>query len=449
MVRGLSSALAAYVAGSRFDSIPQDVRDHGVRAVFNGFGTALGGSSDPAITRLADTFIAFTSKGASSVIGHNALYDIQSAAFLNAAAMNVFDFDDTHMPTIIHPTAPVLPAVLALAERIGASGADVLHATILGMEIACRLGNAVSPQHYARGWHISSTCGIFGAATACAKLLDLREEQIVWAFGNASAQASGLVETLGFMAKSVGMGGAARNGMMSALMAERGVEGPPHPLEGPRGFLTVTCDNPRPELVMQDLGTQWEMCRNMYKPYPCGVVLNPVIDACLAARARPGMAPAQIKAIRVCGNPLLKARADRADVTSGREAQVSAQHAVAVCLVRGAAGAAEFSDAAVGDPDIRMVRRKVTAIEADEGIPVEAAVLHFTLTNGETFSLRETMATGSLQRPMNNDALVAKYNALAAYGCPALDAEPLAQALWNLPALPDIRALLNLARPPK
>jgi 2-methylcitrate dehydratase PrpD len=449
MTKGLSHELAAYVTGSRFNSIPANVRDHAVRAVFNGFGTALGGSSDPAITRLAETLAPFSSGGTSSVIGHHALYDMPSAAFLNAAAMNVFDFDDTHTPTIIHPTAPVLPAVLALGERIGASGTALLHATILGMEIACRLGNAVSPQHYARGWHISSTCGIFGAAAACAKLLDLKEEQIVWAFGNASAQASGLIETLGFMSKSVGMGGAARNGMMSALMAQRGVEGPPYPIEGPRGFLKVTCDNPRPELVTQSLGTQWEICRNMFKPYPCGVVLNPVIDACLAARARPDLALAQIKEIRVRGNPLLKARADRPDVKSGREAQVSAQHAIAVSLVRGTAGAAEFSDAAVADPEIQRFRQKVSTVETDEGIPVEAAALYFTLTNGETFSASETMATGSLQRPMDDRALVAKYNSLAAFGCPTLDAKPLAEALWNLPVLPDAGALLSLARPPK
>ena len=137
-----------------------------------------------------------------------------SAAFVNAASGNVFDFDDTHHPTIIHPTAPVAPALFALAESQPMSGAALLHAFVLGVEVECRLGNAVSPWHYRRGWHITSTCGVFGAAAAVAKVLALDAEHIVWALGNASAQSSGLVETLGTMAKSIGVGAAARGGLV-------------------------------------------------------------------------------------------------------------------------------------------------------------------------------------------------------------------------------------------
>jgi 2-methylcitrate dehydratase PrpD len=287
---GLSRRLAAFVHGSRWEDVPGPVRAHALRAVFNGFGTALGGSSDQAVIRLAASLAPFSAGGTATVIGHHARRDALTAAFLNAAAMNVFDFDDTHAGTIIHPTAPVAPVVLALSEVRPVSGAELLHAFTLGAEIACRIGNAISPGHYDRGWHITSTCGIFGAAVAAAKLLHLALEEIVWALGNASAQAAGLVETLGFMAKSTGVGNAARGGLVSALMAQSGVEGPPRPLEGPRGFLKVCSDAPRPELVLRGLGAEGEISRDMFKPYPCGVVLNPVIDACLAARAAPTFA---------------------------------------------------------------------------------------------------------------------------------------------------------------
>jgi 2-methylcitrate dehydratase PrpD len=445
---GLTSRLAAFVAGSRFEDLPEHVRAHGERAIFNGFGTALGGSSDIAVERLAATLGPYSGEAAATVIGHNRRYDPPTAAFFNAAAINVFDFDDTHTGTIIHPTAPVAPVVFALAETQRFTGAEVLHAFILGVEVTCRLGNAISPGHYDRGWHITATCGIFGAAVAVSKLLGLSETQIVWALGNASAQASGLVETLGFMAKSVGVGGAARNGLLSALMARGGVAGPPGPIEGPRGFLKVTCDAPRPDLVDRDLNTHWEILRNMFKPYPCGVVLNPVIDVCLAARARPGFDAARISRVTVRGNPLLKARADRPDVTTGREAQVSAQHAVAVALLRGTAGAADFSDAAVADPAIMTARDKVTSVDVDTGIPVEAAELLITFSDGTTMSVKEATATGSLGRPMDDAALRAKFGALAEYGCPALDATPLAAQLWRLRELPDVGAVMDLARLP-
>lgn len=442
----ISRKLAAFIAGSRYEAIPQQVRAHALRAVFNGFGTALGGSRDRAISALARTLGSVATGGACTVIGHPVLYDLQTAAFLNAASVNVLDFDDTHIPTIIHPTAPVVSAVLALTEHYPISGAEALHATALGIEVACRLGNALHPSHYSRGWHITATCGIFGAAAACAKVLALNEEQIIWAFGNASAQASGLVETLGFMAKSVGVGGAARNGLMSALMAKAGVEGPPRPLEGPRGFLRVTCDAPSGELVTQDLGTHWEILRNMFKPYPCGVVLNPVIDACLAARTRLDFAPAQVRSIRIVGTPLLKARADRPDVTTGREAQVSAQHAVAISLLRGVAGAAEFSDEAVADAEVRSFRKMVIAVDVDDQIPVETAKLKIEFVSGQLIEVSEEVATGSLGRPMDDEALKAKFNTLAAYGCPELDPRALSQALWDLPELPDTAAVLKLAR---
>jgi 2-methylcitrate dehydratase PrpD len=243
---GLSRRLAAFVRDSAWENIPEAVRAHAAKAIFNGVGTALGGSSDPTIVCLTNTLAAFSAGDAATVIGHRVRRDVLTAAFLNAAAMNVFDFDDTHAGTIIHPTAPIAPVVLALAETRPVSGSQLLHAFVLGVEVTCRIGAAVSPGHYDRGWHITSTCGIFGAAVAAAKLLDLDEHEIVWALGNASAQASGLVETLGFMAKSAGVGNAARGGLLSALMARPGVEGPPRPLEVPRWFLKDCCDAPAP-----------------------------------------------------------------------------------------------------------------------------------------------------------------------------------------------------------
>ncbi|MEZ5666061.1 MAG: MmgE/PrpD family protein [Alphaproteobacteria bacterium] len=445
---GQSRRLATFVADSDPADLPVAVRDHVLRLVLNGFGTAIGGAADQALHNLARAVLPFSASPQATVIGTDVRADMPTAAFLNAAALNVFDFDDNHAGTVIHPTAPVLPAALALAETREVGGAALLHAVALGIEVACRIGTAVSPGHYDRGWHITATCGVFGAAAAASRLLGLDATRTLWAFGNAAAQAAGLVETLGHMAKSVGVGGAARNGLMAALMAQAGVAGPDRPLEGPRGFLRVCCDAPRPERIDAELGTRWEMLQVMLKPYPCGVVLNPVVDACLALRADPAFAAERVERIRVRGNPLLKARTDRPGVVTGREAQVSAQHAAAVALVRGSAGLADFADAAVRDPAVRALAARVATVEADDTMPVEAASVATEMVDGSRIQSAVALSRGNPGRPIADADLSAKFAALARHGAPGVNADRLAAALWRLSDIDRVAPLMALARPP-
>jgi 2-methylcitrate dehydratase PrpD len=288
---------------------------------------------------------------------------------------------------------------------------------------------------------------VFGAAAAVGKLIGLGRQEMLWALGNASAQASGLVETLGFMSKSVGVGNAARNGALAALMARHGVEGPPCPLEGPRGFLNVMCDAPDAAVLEAGLGSDWQLARNMLKPYPCGVVLNPVIDAALAARTDPAFAIDRVESVRVSGHPLLKARADRPSVTRGREAQVSAQHAIAVSLLRGTAGAADFNDAAVASPAVMALRAKVASVDVDPGSSIDGARLTVDLVGGAAIDVRIAVATGSRDKPLSDGDVVAKFEALAGYGCPDLDAGRLLETLWRLEDAPDAGAVMAAARP--
>jgi 2-methylcitrate dehydratase PrpD len=348
----ISQALASFIVASRWEDIAEPVRHEARRSLVNALATGLGGCRDVAVERAAGTLKAFSGPAEASLIGRPERFDVMAAAFLNAISINVFDFDDTHPRTIIHPTAPVAPALFALAEARQMTGADLLHAFVLGVETECRIGNAVSPGHYKRGWHITSTCGVFGAAAASGKILGLDERQMVWALGNASAQASGLIETLGSMAKSISVGNAARNGLLAALMARNGIEGPDRPIEGEWGFVRVTADDPAQDAITDGLGESFEILENTYKPYPCGVVLNPVIDGCLELRSHAGLTVHRVEQITVGGHPLLRERADRPAVDRGREAQVSTQHSIAVTLLRGKAGLAEFADAAVQDPEV-------------------------------------------------------------------------------------------------
>lgn len=449
---GSSAALAAFVVGTPSAAVPEAVRHEARRALVNFFGTALAGCRDPALQMAWRVFERFRAvapgdtRAGCQVIGRAGRTDARHAASLNAMAGNVFDFDDTHLPTIIHPTAPVAPAVLALAQTRRLGGRELLDALAIGVDVACRIGNAVSPGHYDRGWHITATCGVFGAAAACARLLGLDERRTLWALGHASAQASGLVETLGTMSKSIGVGNAAANGLLSALLAAEGFEGPAAPLEGARGFLRVTAERPTPEALTDGLGTQWQLQRNTYKPYPCGVVLNPVIEACLALHTQQGVHTDAVLRAQLLGHPLLRARTDRPAPRSGREAQVSAQHAVAVVLREGRAGLDEFSDTRVARGEAADMAGRLHFVD-DPACSLDAATVQITLHDGSTRTQRIDAARGSLARPLGDADLEHKLHALAAWGGGGVDTAPLARALWALHRFDDAGSLMNLACP--
>lgn len=439
-----SALLASFVVDTT--RVPDAVRHEAIRSIMNGIATGLAGSHDVATLTAMKVAARFSATGQAHVIGHADPLDLPTATFLNAIAINVFDFDDTHPGTILHPTAPVLPPLLALAEVMPISGAAFLDAFAIGVEVECRIANSVSPEHYRRGWHITSTCGVFGAAAATGRVLGLDPAQMLNAFGIASAQSSGLVETLGTMAKSVGVGNAARGGLMAALMAREGMTGPQRPLEGPRGFTTVTATNPKLDCLTNGLGNAWELSQNTYKPYPCGVVLNPVIEAALDLRASSDFDSRHIQRVVVRGHSLLVERTDRRDPAQGREAQVSAQHAVAVTLLRGRAGLDEFSDAAVADPQTIELRHRV-AVEVDSGLPVGAAVLALELSDGTVRSCRIDQARGDSDRPMSDREIEDKLRTLAAWGAPSVSIDPLIHRLWGLTECENAGSLAKLATP--
>jgi 2-methylcitrate dehydratase PrpD len=438
--------LAQFLVQSRWKDIPAEVQHEAKRSVMNFVGTALGGCRDEAMTVASQALAPFFGPAQATVIGRNERPDALNAAFLNAVSANVLEFDDTHLKTVIHPMAPVAPALFGLAELRRVTGEELLHALILGVETECRTGNAVSPSHYRRGWHITSTCGVFGAAAAAGKLLRLDHWHMVWALGNAAAQSAGLIESLGSMAKSISVGNAARNGLASALLSEQGFIGPDQPIEGTFGFVGVTSDETDFSAVTEDLGNSWEILANAYKPYPCGVVLFPVVDACLDLREQHALSADQIAAVTVRGHPLLRIRTDRPNVTNAREAKVSVQHSVAIAFIYGAAGLPQYADTCVGERAVLDLRRKVT-VEDDANIPIETALVAVQMTDGRRFECLVTEARGTMARPMTDTELEAKFRGLAEYGAPALDVDRLMKAIWDIDDEQDVARIVGMTVP--
>ncbi|MER2534077.1 MAG: MmgE/PrpD family protein [Rhizobiaceae bacterium] len=439
----VTQRLGAFVAGHRRSAVPGPLRREARRALVNFLGCAIGVAGDPAIEALTRVLSDLSGRRDATVLGRRERLDAGGAAFVNAAAANFLDFDDTHLPTVIHPTAPVAAAVLALGEARGSAGADVLHAFLLGAEVACRLGLMVSPGHYARGWHITATCGVLGAAAACARLLGHDADRSANAIGVASGLSAGLVENLSWPAKNVGVGNAARGGVLAALLAGEGYTAAPTAIEGPLGWARAMGDVPAIDDALAGLGKTWSFARNTYKPYPAGIVMHAVIDACLELRRVHWLRPDKISRVTVAGDALLMARGDRV-VRNERDARVSIHHAAAAAFVAGAADLSEFAAPAVSDPAMAAFRRKVTA-SLDETLAPGAATVTVETQAGGVFSHTVTQARGSEALPMSDDEIEAKASLLIGRSGTGIEAEALFRLVHALDGAPDLSALMRAA----
>lgn len=441
---GVTEKLARLVAQTRWEDLPSAVRHQAKRSFMNFFAVALAGCRTGPVEIALQSLAQFSGGKQATLVGRSERIDALSAAFLNAAGANVFDFCDTHLRTVIHPTSPVAPAALALADLRRVSGPELLLAFVLGNEVQARIGLAISPDHYSKGWHITSTCGVFGAAAASGKLLGLDERKMVWALGTASTQSSGLCECLGTPAKSVSVGNASRNGLWSALLAEQGFDGPPEPLAGVQGFYNAMGVPPNLSLATDRLGESWEILATSYKPYPCGFVIHPVLDCVLDwRRAHPN---SDVARVVIRGNPLLSDRTDRPNIASGRESQVSVQHAVAAALVYGKAGLEQFSDACVRNPKVQTQRSKVEVVR-DPAFSTIAAAVEITTADGKTERLTQEAARGSDANPMSDQDLEDKLRTAAVSWNPRQNITPLIDAIWALDKSGDVSGLAALSVP--
>ena len=436
---------ADFVAGTTWTDIAGQSHE-AKRSILNFFATALGSAYDPAVDIALRVLSPFSGPATSAIIGRPERLDAMGAAFVNAISANLLDFDDTHLDTIIHPAAPVAAPVLALAQARGYSGQDAITAFILGVEVECRIGNAVSPGHYARGWHITSTCGVFGAAAACARLLGLSADGIANAIGIAASQSAGIVENLPSAAKNVSVGNAARNGLFAALLAAEGYDASARAIEGPLGWARAMGDEPDLERLVGGLGNSWEIARNTYKPYPAGIVFHAVIDACFKLRARLKRGVDDIVSITVQGSALLLARGDR-PVRNERDARVSIHHCVACALLSGAAGVPEFAEPIVFRPDMVSLRQKVRA-ELDTSLPDGAARVGIRLVSGETLSETVMAARGSLADPLSDFDIEVKLRDCSRLGGTAWSAGTVIEDVWRLDALADVSRLMNAHNAP-
>ena len=437
--------LAGFVAGHPSRGWSDAVDHEAHRTLMNWVGCAVGASQHETAVAALGAVQELQPAPQATLLGRSERVDMASAALINGISSHTFDFDDTHLKTIIHPAGPVASAALALAEHLGASGRSLIDALVLGIDVSCRVGNAMYPDHYDRGWHITGSTGMLGAAAACARLLRLDAEATAMALGIAASQPVGMREQFGTMTKPFHPGGAARAGLMAALMARHGYTASPKALEAPRGMMqTVSVKNDWTE-ISSELGQRFEIAYNAYKPYACGIVIHPSIDACAQLRER-GVRPEQVERIELRVHSLVLELTGKKEPADGLQAKFSVYHGCAAGLSFGRAAEAEFADDIVNRPDLVALRRKVVAT-VDDAVDEASADVTAVLNDGRRVHVFVEHAIGSLARPMTDAQLAAKFHGMSDAVLGAGRTAALIEACWAAGDAADLRHLTAQARP--
>jgi 2-methylcitrate dehydratase PrpD len=442
----VTRALARYVVEAKPAGVPEPVTREAVRSIVNWLGCAVGACRHEAVECALAAMAPFAGPKQAHVLGRADKTDILNAALMNGITSHVFDFDDTHLPTIIHPSGPVASALFALAEYRPVTGAELLHAFILGVEVECRIGNAVYPEHYDIGWHITGTAGVFGAAAAAGKILGLDEQQMIWALGIAGTQSSGFREMFGTHCKSFHPGRAAENGLTAALLAEKNFTSSNQVIEAKRGFANVMSTRHDYARITDGLGKTFEITLNSYKPFACGIVIHPAIDGCVQLKKEHKLAGSEIEKVELTVAPLVLELTGKRTPQVGLEGKFSVFHSCAVALLYGAAGEKEYSDAMVRDPKVIAVRDRVDA-KIDPGLRDDEVHVRIMLKDGRVLTKYIEHAIGSREVPMTNAQLEEKFHVLADDILGHDHAARLLALAWEIAALPDAAEICRMAVP--
>ena len=439
-------ALVDFALGLELAALPPAVVEAANRSMTDWLGTAIRGSIEPLADAIAAVIAATGGTPQATVVGRGQRTSALMASLANGAQCHALDFDDTHLPAVVHGSAAVAPVVFALAEWRQASGADAVAAFIAGFELETRIGRVIGKRLTERGWHGTGTVGTFGAAAAAGRMLGLDARQLAHALGLAGTQAAGLTQSFGTMAKPLHPGKAAMNGLLAALLAREGFTGSTAMLDAPDGlagtFVGVT-DLGR---AAEDFGKRWELLHNSTKFYAACHLVHATVDAGRAIRAQGPLPADAIESVRCRVTPLTLKAADQRDPKTPLAAKFSVRFCAAMALLRGDAGEAEFSEASLADPAVARVMARVTP-EGDDALGMAAASMTVRLSDGRVIEERVTAARGTPDNPGTRDDLEAKFRRLAETVLPAPRVAELISALRGLAEARDVSGILALASP--
>ena len=451
---GLTETLARFVAETRYEEIPDEARTLARRAILDTLGVALAGSREEAGRIVAELAAQAGGAPEAGVLGMPLRLPAAEAALVNGTLGHALDYDDVSLSMVGHPSVPLLPGLLALGEKLRASGRQLIEAFVLGFEVECKVGRGLGPSHYARGWHATSTLGSLGAAAACGKLLGLDVEAMRIALGTATSLASGSRQNFGSMTKPLHAGHAARNGVLAALLAQRGFTADRDILDTPLGFGSLFAPEGDwdPEAVLSHLADPWDIVSPgiIVKKYPCCFAAHCALDAVLELMGRAPIAPHDVEQVEVsmpagAAQPLVHSRPQ-----TGLEGKFSVEYCLAAALLDGGVKLASFADRAVRRPEAQALLRRVRPSQG----PGEAhrvlggyARVAVVLKDGTRLEAQVDHPRGSPQAPLSGEELAGKYRDCAAVALPEGAVEESLRLLSDLDSLADISELMAVVCP--
>ena len=409
----VTDRLAGFFVQTLYEHIPREAIHEAQRAIIDGLGVSLGGVDDPSAEILMNYCRSIGGRGQAQVWGRQERLPAEFAALVNGQQAHVLDFDDTFMPpeTNLHATAPLLPALLAVAEQRHLSGKAILRSFVLGFDASARLAHAMGRAHYSQGWHVTATMGPVGAAVGVGTLIGLNRLKLRHAIGIAITHSGGVTAMHGSMCKSYHAGKGAELGLRSALMAELGFNSALEPITDPKGYLNVAAGDRAVSRLTDRLGSRYLILENGYKPYASGVLTHALIDA-MAALKRDGVQGSRVEKIEARVNPFVLQATGQVEPKTGLEGKFSAYHCAAVTLLDGTARKIQFTDARVNDPEVVALRRKVTFLP-DEAIRKSECRVVVTLADGSKREKYVPQASGTTENPISDEGLAEKFKDLA------------------------------------
>jgi 2-methylcitrate dehydratase PrpD len=427
-----------------YESLPQDVIDEAKLCLLDWLGVTLGGANEPLTKILMEMAEATGVTEQASIIGHNRKDSVLNAALINGSASHALDFDDVHFQMMGHPTVPVMPALLALAEDRKHGGRDFLTAFVAGFEAECRIGSSIFPMHYQQGYHATSTIGRFGAAVACAKLLGLDPKRMNYGIGLAGTQAAGLKQVFGTMTKPFHAGKAAMDGLLSALLAEKDFTCSDDILAGEMGFCRVLSPEANPEVITEDFGKDYAIRNVMFKRHASCFETHPTIDAALALRDKVDID--NISEISIKTTPVAIEIAGKPEPKTGLEGKFSVAYCAALALVDGETGEENFTDEKVQTDRMATLYKKVKA-EGDDDYGFTQAELVVRMADGrEVKSFADTIELGSDKERRKSD-LIKKFHSFADRLLPEGRSDSILSFVNDLDSKNDVGELAALCCP--
>ena len=436
--------MASFVAAA---TPPADARARAAAAVMDTVGVSVAGSIEPAAQIVRRTFgpAGPSNPGPCSIWGTPARASAPDAALANGTAAHALDYDDMCFVSLAHPSAPLVPAILAAGELSGASGRAVLDAYVAGFEIQARLGRLMNPRHYQRGWHCTSTLGALSAAAGAARLLGLDAATTAHALAIAASSASGLKENFGTMVKPLHAGLAARDGVLAAMLAKAGMTASASAIDGAQGYLHAF-DSERDDLstAVADLGARWEILDTgiTVKLYPSCAGTHPTLDAVLDLIADERFTADDVDRIDVDVDPIVPTILIYARPATALEAKFSLPFCTAAAVVWGSVGIDTFDDARIRDPRVSALMPRVT-MHVDEEIgkgkpSLTEARVRVTLSDGRVLVREAHGARGYPEKPATSAELEAKFLACARRAVPDEQAQRMLSVLREFEQQPGV-----------